>query len=53
VSSQGKKLMAFSCQCEVERNGFPDLEIRKKDKAKVLQVYRQQQQEEVKIFVRY
>lgn len=41
-----EKLMGITCMCEVEKNGFPDLEIRKKDKNKVLHVYRTTKQGE-------
>jgi len=32
--------MNLTCNCDVEKNGFMDLEIKKKDKNKVLQVFR-------------
>lgn len=32
--------MSLSCKCEVERNSFPDMEVRKKDKNKVVQVFK-------------
>eukprot|EP00347_Sterkiella_histriomuscorum_P020494 403337586 len=51
--------MSLTCQCDVERNGFQDKEIKAKDKNKVLQVYRLQgekdgqQINEIKVMIKY
>lgn len=58
--SQPQKLMSLTCQCELERQGFPDLAMRKKDKLKVLQVFKEALKDvvdnntsQVKVYVKY